>query len=450
MSKAKTQRIPQTSVKAASAEYKVMKNRLARIAVKDSQTMAFLHARGLDVEPKGLAAALRAAIAQIEALYRAKPGQEGLTSEEVEAARSGRARPAALPAAPAPTRSFRALWPHASLIHTGLTTRQTAARLGVSDARVRQRLQARTPLAVREGLSWKLPVFQFTKRGELPGWGQVCLSLPSAASPVAVERWLRLPHPDLVTGENETPISPSADGCSRVGHPRPSPPLRVSWPDACRSSPNPQPQRSWRRSEPTSRCLPAGTRIWRVYFQAGAHPTTWGQFRAWGPTDARLDHHVPPPSVQTREIPLRDGRPDGGHHCNRRGVPGEQGRGADSRAPTWVAFDCTRDLRLLDLTDTWPTRAGASMAITSGQRARARRWSQAIYTVLPRCRWPPVRLLDERKPSVCRPLRAYAGRCPHGLCSTACSLTQQCSRCSRTPVQRWAMLWSSGRRAETC
>ena len=207
MSKAKTQRIPHTSVKAASAEYKVMKNRLARIAVKGSQTMAFLHARGLDVEPKGRAAALRVAIAQIEALYRAKPGQEGLTSEEVEAARSGGLDPQ-------PPRGARAdplvqsVVAYASLIHTGLTTRQTAARLGVSDARVRQRLQARTLLAVREGLSWKLPVFQFTKRGQLPGWGEVCRRLPSAASPVAVERWLRLPHPDLVTGENETPISP--------------------------------------------------------------------------------------------------------------------------------------------------------------------------------------------------------------------------------------------------
>ena len=129
--------------------------------------------------------------------------------------------------------------------------------------------------------------------------------------------------------------------------------------------------------------LPAGTRIWRVYFQAGAHPTTWGQFRAWGPTDARFDHHVPPPSVQAREV-----------------LYGAIGRKAAitaiaevfqasrvveraRRAPTWVAFDSTRDLRLLDLTSTWPTRAGASVAITSGNRAKARRWSQAIYAAFP-------------------------------------------------------------------
>lgn len=185
------------------------KKRVGAVAVKDSQTMAFLHARGLNVEPKGLATALRAAVAETQALYRARPGQEGLTAEEVEAARSGGLDPR-------PARGSRAdplvqgVAAYASLIHTALTARQAAARLGVSDARVRQRLQARTLLAVREGRSWKLPVFQFTKRGELPGWGEVCPSLPPAASPLAVERWLRLSHSDLVTGDDETPMSPRA------------------------------------------------------------------------------------------------------------------------------------------------------------------------------------------------------------------------------------------------
>jgi hypothetical protein len=42
-----------------------------------------------------------------------------------------------------------------------------------------------------------------------------------------------------------------------------------------------------------------------------------------------------------------------------------------------------RALVLLDLTGTWPTAAGASMAINSGPRPRARRWSQAIYAAYP-------------------------------------------------------------------
>ena len=41
------------------------------------------------------------------------------------------------------------------------------------------------------------------------------------------------------------------------------------------------------------------------------------------------------------------------------------------------------DLRLLDLTGLWPTRAGASMAINSGLRVTARRWSSVIYEAYP-------------------------------------------------------------------
>jgi hypothetical protein len=52
-------------------------------------------------------------------------------------------------------------------------------------------------------------------------------------------------------------------------------------------------------------------------------------------------------------------------------------------APWLVAFEFARDVPLLDLTGTWPTRAGGSMAIGSGPRPRARRWSRAIYATYP-------------------------------------------------------------------
>lgn len=51
--------------------------------------------------------------------------------------------------------------------------------------------------------------------------------------------------------------------------------------------------------------------------------------------------------------------------------------------PWLVGFELVRPITLLDLTGPWPTRAGASMAISSGPRPRARRWSQAIYTAYP-------------------------------------------------------------------
>ncbi|MCP4660186.1 MAG: hypothetical protein GY856_32695, partial [bacterium] len=48
-----------------------------------------------------------------------------------------------------------------------------------------------------------------------------------------------------------------------------------------------------------------------------------------------------------------------------------------------VSFAVSRAVRLLDLTGTWPTRAGASMAISTGARPRAQRWSRAVYDAYP-------------------------------------------------------------------
>lgn len=173
------------------------------------ETLAFLHSHGLDVEPKGMSAHLRAAIKAIPSLYFPEPGQEGLTTKEADVARSGGLDPR-------PTSGkhtdplLLGVVAYASLIQTGLTAVQAAKRLGVSDARIRQRIQGRTLLALREGGSWSLPVFQFTERGELPGWGAVVSKIPLDVSPVSVEQWLLLPHADLVPGKDETPMSPRA------------------------------------------------------------------------------------------------------------------------------------------------------------------------------------------------------------------------------------------------
>ena len=54
-----------------------------------------------------------------------------------------------------------------------------------------------------------------------------------------------------------------------------------------------------------------------------------------------------------------------------------------ARDPWLVAFELRHEVRLLDLTGSWPTRIGASMAISSGPRPRAQRWSRAIYGAYP-------------------------------------------------------------------
>ena len=63
----------------------------------------------------------------------------------------------------------------------------------------------------------------------------------------------------------------------------------------------------------------------------------------------------------------------------------QDSRAIDRRArdPWLVAFRLQHKLQLLDLTGTWPTRAGASMAINTGSRFRAQRWSRVIYEAYP-------------------------------------------------------------------
>jgi hypothetical protein len=124
------------------------------------------------------------------------------------------------------------------------------------------------------------------------------------------------------------------------------------------------------------RTLPEGTRLWRIYFQGGEHPVAWNTFRHFGPANSRFDPHLPPSATQDRGIlyAAEDGA-----------VPFaevfQEDRVIDRRrnSPWLVAFDLAAPVALLNLGQDWPTRAGASAAINSGPRPRARRWSQRIY-----------------------------------------------------------------------
>jgi len=129
------------------------------------------------------------------------------------------------------------------------------------------------------------------------------------------------------------------------------------------------------------RDLPAGATVWRIYFAAGPHPTTWRDFRWFGPTNSRFDHHDSPARVQTRGVLYGAMEPI---TCLAEVFQATRTIDRAANAPWLVAFTTAQKLSLLDLTGTWPTRAGASMAIHSGPRPRARRWSYAIYDAYPR------------------------------------------------------------------
>ena len=139
-----------------------------------------------------------------------------------------------------------------------------------------------------------------------------------------------------------------------------------------------------RNSQPDFIELAAGTLLWRLYFRAGLYPNTWSSLRFYGPTANRFDHHQTNPQrlayEQERGIIYLA---TDALTCIAEVFQKSRLIDCNKSAPWLVAFELTESVRLLDLTGSWPTRAGASMALNSGPRARARRWSQAIYQAFP-------------------------------------------------------------------
>jgi hypothetical protein len=121
-----------------------------------------------------------------------------------------------------------------------------------------------------------------------------------------------------------------------------------------------------------------GTLMWRVYRAGGRHPMTWNGFRSFGPVaTARFDHHEPPPHADpSRSIYYAS---DGiaaaivETYQDTRLIDRLDGE------PWLVAFELEFDFTGLDLTGAWPTRAGASQAISTGRRDIARAWSRLIW-----------------------------------------------------------------------
>ena len=123
--------------------------------------------------------------------------------------------------------------------------------------------------------------------------------------------------------------------------------------------------------------LPSGTELVRVYFAGGPHPGNWRQFRPFGPTDARFDHHVPPRATSPdRAILYAAG------DLTTAIAEVFQGTGVIdvlTGDPYLAILRTARPITLLDLRSDWPTRAGASQALASGSHASARSWSRSVW-----------------------------------------------------------------------
>ena len=145
--------------------------------------------------------------------------------------------------------------------------------------------------------------------------------------------------------------------------------------------PDPPPVSSLRTIEPDIQPLAAGTSLWRVYFRAGRYPSVWYKYRGFGPlSTARFDHHLPNsegnPWDQDRAILYAALQ---GPTCLAEVFQSTRIIDRHSRSPWLVEFTTMRDLALLNLSTTFPTRVGASMAINTGPRPRAQRWARAFY-----------------------------------------------------------------------
>jgi hypothetical protein len=144
--------------------------------------------------------------------------------------------------------------------------------------------------------------------------------------------------------------------------------------------PAPPPAHQLAELPPVIHTLPQGTRLWRIYFGGGAHPVSWNTFRHYGPTNSRFDHHLLPKGVQDRGIlyaAIKGNTAFAEVFQETRVIDRRRG------APFLAGFDLGAPVTLLDLRGKWPTRAKASMAINSGPRPRARRWSREIYEAYP-------------------------------------------------------------------
>ena len=98
-----------------------------------------------------------------------------------------------------------------AIVLTGLSCRDAAERLGVTDGRIRQRIADGTLLATKAPgrKAHRLPIFQFTADAELPGLPVVLKAFRASVSLAQIVGFFTTPQPDLedLNGEAMTPVA---------------------------------------------------------------------------------------------------------------------------------------------------------------------------------------------------------------------------------------------------
>lgn len=133
--------------------------------------------------------------------------------------------------------------------------------------------------------------------------------------------------------------------------------------------------------------LPAETLLTRLFFMGGPYPTQWNTLRYFGPTANRFDHHLPDangaPFAQDRGVMYAAVGSAAIPTCLAEVFQMTRLIDRHASEPVLTGFRTCSELSLLDLSGPFATAIGASMAINSGPRPRARRWAQALYAAYP-------------------------------------------------------------------
>ncbi|MFC4003077.1 DNA-binding protein [Prauserella oleivorans] len=95
---------------------------------------------------------------------------------------------------------------HAVFADSALTVGEAARRLGVDDSRVRHRLKERRLTGWKDQGGWRLPAWQFTATGVLPGLDAVLRAVPDDQPALVVAGFMSTPQDDLRI--DDAPVTP--------------------------------------------------------------------------------------------------------------------------------------------------------------------------------------------------------------------------------------------------
>lgn len=105
-----------------------------------------------------------------------------------------------------PDARARAVAEQAVLHDSALTVGEAASTLGVDTSRIRHRLLDGRLMGWKDRGGWRLPAWQFTDNGVLPGLEQVLAALPKDQPALVVAAFMTTPQQDLVAGSR--PVTP--------------------------------------------------------------------------------------------------------------------------------------------------------------------------------------------------------------------------------------------------